>query len=67
VVTTADAEWPEQIRRVAAGRPLDVIIDPVGGELAIEHRLLGRPASEYGRSRHGDEGHGRGDRCVDGS
>ena len=28
MVTTADAEWPEQIRRVAAGRPLDVIIDP---------------------------------------
>jgi NADPH:quinone reductase len=36
VVTTADADWPDQIRRAADGKPLDVIIDPVGGELAVE-------------------------------
>jgi NADPH2:quinone reductase len=36
VVTTADADWPEQIHRAADSRPLDVIIDPIGGELAVE-------------------------------
>jgi hypothetical protein len=30
-------------------------------------RLLGRPAAESGRLRHGDGGHGRGDRAAGGS
>lgn len=33
VVSTADRDWVDQVRRAAGGRPLQVIIDPVGGAM----------------------------------
>jgi NADPH:quinone reductase-like Zn-dependent oxidoreductase len=36
VVTTADANWQAQVREAASGRPLDVIIDPIGGDMATD-------------------------------
>jgi NADPH2:quinone reductase len=42
VVSTADRDWTDQVRRAAGGRPLQVIIDPVGGAQVSELvRLLG--------------------------
>ena len=34
VVSTADPDWAHQIRRAAGERPLQVIMDPVGGPMA---------------------------------
>ncbi|MET9879135.1 zinc-binding dehydrogenase [Actinacidiphila glaucinigra] len=39
VVTTEDADWQNQVRKFADGEALDVMVDPVGGELATD--LLG--------------------------
>lgn len=36
VVTTEDADWQDQVRKASDGAPLDVIVDPVGGELATD-------------------------------
>jgi NADPH:quinone reductase len=36
VVTTAEPDWAEQVRRAAGGRPLQVITDPVGGAMASD-------------------------------
>jgi NADPH2:quinone reductase len=42
VVSTADSDWVDQVRRAAGERPLQVIIDPVGGAQVSELvRLLG--------------------------
>jgi NADPH2:quinone reductase len=42
VVSTADRDWVDQVRRAAGERPLQVIIDPVGGAQVSELvRLLG--------------------------
>jgi NADPH2:quinone reductase len=42
VVSTADRDWVDRVRRAAGGRPLQVIIDPVGGAQVSELvRLLG--------------------------
>jgi len=42
VVSTADQDWADQVRRAAGERPLQVIIDPVGGAQVSELvRLLG--------------------------
>jgi NADPH:quinone reductase len=39
VVSTADRDWVDQVRRAAGERPLQVIIDPVGG--AVVSDLVG--------------------------
>jgi NADPH:quinone reductase-like Zn-dependent oxidoreductase len=36
VVSTSDAGWIEQVRTAAAGRPIPVALDPVGGAMAGE-------------------------------
>jgi NADPH:quinone reductase len=36
VVSTADRDWVDQIRRAAGGRPLQVIMDPVGGTMVSD-------------------------------
>ena len=36
VVSTADSDWVDQVRRVAGERPLQVIMDPVGGAMASD-------------------------------
>jgi len=36
VVSTADPDWTDQVRRAAGGRPLQVIADPVGGALVSD-------------------------------
>ncbi|WP_419690553.1 alcohol dehydrogenase catalytic domain-containing protein [Burkholderia theae] len=42
VVSTAEPDWIDQIRRAASGQPLQVIMDPVGGAMASDLvRLLG--------------------------
>ena len=42
VVPTADRDWVDQVRRAAGERPLQVIIDPVGGSMVSDLvRLLG--------------------------
>ena len=52
VLTAHEIEDPE----------LRATMEKVGGDVALCHRLLGRSVSESGRLRHGDAGHGRGDR-----
>jgi NADPH2:quinone reductase len=42
VVSTADSDWVGQVRRAAGERPLQVIMDPIGGAMVGELvRLLG--------------------------
>jgi NADPH:quinone reductase len=42
VVSTAERDWIDQVRRAAGERPLQVIIDPVGGAMVSDLvRLLG--------------------------
>ena len=42
VVSTADRDWVDQVRRAAGERPLQVIMDPIGGAMVGELvRLLG--------------------------
>ncbi|MCP3705629.1 zinc-binding dehydrogenase [Paraburkholderia sp. CNPSo 3274] len=42
VVSTADTDWADQVRRAAGGRPLQVVVDPVGGAMVSDLvRLLG--------------------------
>lgn len=42
VISTADRDWVDQVRRAAGERPLQVIIDPVGGSIVSKLvRLLG--------------------------
>lgn len=36
VVSTADPDWAGQVRRAAGERPLQVIMDPVGGEMVSD-------------------------------
>jgi NADPH2:quinone reductase len=36
VVSTADRDWVDQVRRAAGERPLQVIIDPIGGAMVGE-------------------------------
>jgi NADPH:quinone reductase len=36
VVSTADPDWVDQIRRAAGERPLQVIMDPVGGTMVSD-------------------------------
>ena len=36
VVTTSDPNWPNRLRDAAAGRPIPVALDPVGGPAASE-------------------------------
>jgi NADPH2:quinone reductase len=36
VVSTADRDWVNQVRRAAGERPLQVIIDPIGGAMVSE-------------------------------
>ena len=36
VVSTADSDWVDQVRRAAGERPLQVIMDPVGGAMASD-------------------------------
>jgi NADPH2:quinone reductase len=36
VVSTADRDWTDQVRRAAGGRPLQVIMDPVGGAMVSD-------------------------------
>jgi NADPH:quinone reductase len=36
VVSTADSDWVQQVRRAAGGRPLQVIMDPVGGAMVSQ-------------------------------
>jgi NADPH:quinone reductase len=36
VVSTADQDWVDQVRQAAGGRPLQVIIDPVGGAMVSD-------------------------------
>ena len=36
VVSTADSDWVDQVGRVAGERPLQVIMDPVGGAMASD-------------------------------
>src|SRR5713226_9474776 len=60
---------PQRSRRLPAGDELDKPFEILGGRRQVElfrhipalwHRLLGRPASENGRLRHGDRGAGTG-------
>ncbi|WP_028203562.1 zinc-binding dehydrogenase [Paraburkholderia nodosa] len=42
VVSTADTDWADQVRRAAGGRPLQVVMDPIGGAMVSDLvRLLG--------------------------
>jgi NADPH:quinone reductase-like Zn-dependent oxidoreductase len=36
VISTDTKDWPDKVRRAAAGRPIAAVLDPVGGQLAAE-------------------------------
>ena len=36
VVSTSDPDWIEQVRTAAGGRPIPVVLDPVGGTMAAD-------------------------------
>lgn len=50
IVTTEEPGWLERIRGIANGRPLRILLDPVGGELAsaIISRMEGGTVISYG-------------------
>jgi NADPH:quinone reductase-like Zn-dependent oxidoreductase len=50
IVTTEEPGWLERIRGIANGRPLRILLDPVGGELAsaIISRMEGGTVIFYG-------------------